>query len=91
MAQYDSEGHKTFVNSITDEEKDSLTAAEQEHLLPDLDPYNNKLIMSLKVRNLQTGVTLCDSVWPCVAVSAVKAEGIGLTVQHVVTAVVSAG
>jgi hypothetical protein len=56
VAQYDSEGTKTYVNSITDEVKDSLTAAEQEHLLPELDPYNNKLIMSLKVCNPQTDV-----------------------------------
>jgi hypothetical protein len=49
VAKHTNDGKTTYVNSVTDEEKDTLTAAEKEHLLPDLDPYNNKLIMSLKV------------------------------------------
>lgn len=38
-----------FMHTITDEQKDTLTEEERKHLLPAVDPYNNKLIMPLKV------------------------------------------
>jgi hypothetical protein len=37
------------LHTITDDNKDALTDEERAQLLPALDPYNNELVMPLKV------------------------------------------
>jgi hypothetical protein len=46
---FDKDGQPFFMHTITDEQKDALSEAEKAQLLPALDPYDNKLVMPLKV------------------------------------------
>lgn len=46
---YNQDGSSFFMHTITDEQKDTLTEEEKQHLLPAVDPYNNDLVMPLKV------------------------------------------
>ena len=48
---YDDEGAVSYLNTHTQEEKDELSAEEQQQLLPNINPYDNELVMPLKVRS----------------------------------------
>lgn len=63
MELFDKDGQRFFMHTITDEEKAELSEEDKAHLLPSLDPYDNKLVMPLKVR---VWLSLCVCLCVCV-------------------------